>query len=182
MGQDSAQENPEELLLHMMDGSNGKPSHQNEIRQLVEKIKEKERERIADDLHRADRPAFAATEDPDLVVRTTRAIDIRLAMQGSQAPYYVAPGQEDPDRFNLRQVVKGREYFRTHTGMFNILVEQVIDEKPADWSQFRLRALPEGIDEKGTEAHALAVQEFVGKPVDWTGEKTASGFTFTVTK
>jgi hypothetical protein len=56
---------------------------------------EKVRSEIADDLHRADVPTFAATEDPVLVVKTTRAIDVRLVSDGTSAPYYVAPQAGD---------------------------------------------------------------------------------------
>jgi hypothetical protein len=47
------------------------------------------RDEIAQDVHRADRPRFPATENPELVVKTTRAIDIRLIELGHQAPYWV---------------------------------------------------------------------------------------------
>lgn len=173
----NGQEDPEELLLRLVG------TCQSEARSLLERIKEKHRNEFADDLHRADRPSFATGEDPDLVVRTTRAIDLRLIEQGSQAPYYVAPGEEDPDRFDLRhRAWKGSEYFRTRTGMFSVLVEQVIDEKAADWMQVRFKDLPEGLPTSGREAHAKAVEKFVGKSVTWTGEKTADGYTFIVEK
>jgi len=55
------------------------------------------RARIAQDVNRADRPTFAAGEDPELVVKTTRAIDIRLIQMGDQAPYWVPqPEAGDP--------------------------------------------------------------------------------------
>jgi ABC-type uncharacterized transport system YnjBCD ATPase subunit len=50
------------------------------------------RNEIANDVHRANKPVFAATEDPVLVVKTTRAIDVRLIEMGSQAPYWVPEG------------------------------------------------------------------------------------------
>ena len=47
------------------------------------------RDEIAQDVNRADRPRFATTENPELVVKTTRAVDIRLIRMGHQAPYWV---------------------------------------------------------------------------------------------
>lgn len=52
------------------------------------------RERVAADIHRARLPVFAAGEDPALVARTVRAVDVRLAQLGPYAPYYV-PAQAD---------------------------------------------------------------------------------------
>ncbi|MEU5900659.1 hypothetical protein [Streptomyces venezuelae] len=48
------------------------------------------RDEIADDIHRAELPVFAETENPVLVAKTVRAIDWRLAARGSAAPYWVA--------------------------------------------------------------------------------------------
>lgn len=47
------------------------------------------RTQIAQEVNRARKPEFAAGEDPALVVKTTRAIDIRLIEMGDQAPYWV---------------------------------------------------------------------------------------------
>lgn len=172
-------ETPEELLLALVASvTNGEPFYQNEARQLIEGIKGRQRDKIVGDVNRAERPTFATGEDPDLVVRTTRSIDLRLIKEGDQAPYYVAPGKEDPDRMVVHRVVKGREYFRTRTGLFGVLVEQVLDEKAADWSQVRFENLPEGLGKDNIHVHNKAVESFVGTSVTWTGERTADGYTF----
>ncbi|MYY79685.1 MULTISPECIES: hypothetical protein [unclassified Streptomyces] len=53
------------------------------------------RDEIADDIHRAELPVFAETENPVLVAKTVRAIDWRLAARGSAAPYWVARTEAD---------------------------------------------------------------------------------------
>jgi len=67
-------------------------------------VEERMRRQIADDIHRARRPQFPATERPDLVVATTRAIDVRIAAHGNEAPYAVAdeatPWQKAVDGLN----------------------------------------------------------------------------------
>lgn len=55
----------------------------------IRRLEQALRDEIAYDVHRADRPTFAATENPELVVKTTRAIDVRLIELGHQAPYWV---------------------------------------------------------------------------------------------
>lgn len=50
------------------------------------------RQRIAQDVNRADAPKFPAEETPEEVARTVRAIDIRLILMGSEAPYWVPEG------------------------------------------------------------------------------------------
>lgn len=55
----------------------------------LERLEQALRDEIAQDVNRADRPRFAATENPELVVKTTRAIDVRLITLGYQAPYWV---------------------------------------------------------------------------------------------
>lgn len=50
------------------------------------------RARIAEDVNRARRPVFADGERPDVVVRTTRAIDVRIVTDGPDAPYWVPEG------------------------------------------------------------------------------------------
>lgn len=52
------------------------------------------RARVAQDVNRADRPVFAKSEDPELVVKTTRAIDICLIEMGPAAPYWVPEAGE----------------------------------------------------------------------------------------
>ncbi|WP_406227454.1 hypothetical protein [Streptomyces anthocyanicus] len=47
------------------------------------------RKQIADDLHRADLPRFAEAESPELVAKTVRAVDVRIASWGDTAPYWV---------------------------------------------------------------------------------------------
>lgn len=60
-----------------------------QIDQLREELATK-RDEIAADIHRAELPVFAETENPALVAKTVRAIDVRLADRGSEAPYWVA--------------------------------------------------------------------------------------------
>lgn len=43
---------------------------------------------VAADVHRAELPTFPADETPEVVARTVRAIDVRLAGHGVDAPYY----------------------------------------------------------------------------------------------
>lgn len=54
----------------------------------------KQRDEIADDIHRAELPIFAETENPVLVAKTVRAIDVRIADMGREAPYWVARAGE----------------------------------------------------------------------------------------
>lgn len=60
-----------------------------EVDQLRAELAAK-RDEIAADIHRAELPVFAETENPVLVAKTVRAIDVRLADRGSEAPYWVA--------------------------------------------------------------------------------------------
>lgn len=63
----------------------------------VKAIREKDarlRARIAQDVNRADRPEFPTGERPDLIVRSTRAIDIHIIEMGPYAPYWVPEGGE----------------------------------------------------------------------------------------
>lgn len=48
------------------------------------------RAEAAADVHRAELPKFPAGEDPELVAKTVRAVDVRLTAQGPEAPYGVA--------------------------------------------------------------------------------------------
>jgi hypothetical protein len=52
------------------------------------------RDEIADDIHRAELPTFAETENPVLVAKIVRAIDVRLADRGPEAPYWRAKDEE----------------------------------------------------------------------------------------
>ncbi|MGW2920365.1 hypothetical protein ACWDBF_21240 [Streptomyces angustmyceticus] len=47
-----------------------------------------ERRRVADEIHRADRPTFPDGERPDLIVSTLRNIHARIASDGPDAPYW----------------------------------------------------------------------------------------------
>lgn len=69
------------------------------------------------------------------------------------------------------------EVFRTYRGLFRILVEQVIDGRKADWYLVDRRDI--GVPD-GVEAHGIAASRFVGKAVNWTGERTDTGFEFVV--
>jgi hypothetical protein len=52
------------------------------------------RDEIADDIHRAELPTFAESENPVLVAKTVRAIDVRLADRGPEAPYWMPKSEE----------------------------------------------------------------------------------------
>lgn len=54
----------------------------------IDRLTTTARATAADDVHRAELPTFPADETPEIVARTVRAIDVRLAAQGSDAPYY----------------------------------------------------------------------------------------------
>lgn len=62
----------------------------------IARLEQALRDQIANDVNRAERPVFPATEDPVLVVKTTRAIDVRLIELADQAPYWV-PGDTKGD-------------------------------------------------------------------------------------
>lgn len=71
------------------------------------------------------------------------------------------------------------EVFRTREGRFRILVEQVIDVEVVDWHLVDRRGLATS-DEM--VAHTEAVKHWVGKAVNWTGERTETGYEFVVAK
>lgn len=62
------------------------------VRAERDEIAARVRSEIADDVHRAALPAFAATENPELAAKTVRAVDVRLIAMGYAAPYFVAKG------------------------------------------------------------------------------------------
>ena len=61
---------------------------------LIERLEAALRDEIAGDVNRADRPEFPTGERPDLIVRTTRAIDIHIIEMADRAPYWVPEGGE----------------------------------------------------------------------------------------
>lgn len=92
------------------------------------------------------------------------------------------------------------EVFWTYEGRFRILVEQVIDDEVVDWhlverwdisalrdqlgdGEDAIRALAKGeVASGGITAHTEAVKAWVGKAVNWTGERTDTGYEFIVAK
>lgn len=60
--------------------------------QLLDAFAAEVRAEAAADVHRAELPTFPDDERPDLVAKTVRAIDWRLAQHGTDAPYYVPKG------------------------------------------------------------------------------------------
>ncbi|HEY5834929.1 hypothetical protein [Streptomyces sp.] len=69
--------------------------HNRTVRHFLEGAAEQRlRAQIAQELHRAHRPVFAPGEDPDIVARTMRSIDVRLAEMGHTAPFWVPEGGE----------------------------------------------------------------------------------------
>lgn len=93
MPQNADQGAPEERLFALIaEVAGGTRGHWcDDARSLVAEIRYETRQEIADDVHQAEPPQFAESERPDLVVKTTRAIDVRLIDKGRGAPYYVAP-------------------------------------------------------------------------------------------
>lgn len=61
---------------------------------LEAEIRAEERERVADEIHRADRPTFPNGERPDLIVNTMRNIHVRIASDGADAPYWTPEEQQ----------------------------------------------------------------------------------------
>lgn len=68
-----------------------------EVQEALDAYRAQVRNEAAEDVHRAELPTFAATENPVLVAKTVRAIDVRLAELGPQAPYGVTEGTEPTD-------------------------------------------------------------------------------------
>jgi hypothetical protein len=52
------------------------------------------RSEAANDVHRDELPTIPVDETPEIVAKTVRAVDVRLAAQGAEAPYGVAQGGE----------------------------------------------------------------------------------------
>lgn len=71
------------------------------------------------------------------------------------------------------------EFFRTHEGRFRILVEQIIGDEVVDWHLVDRRTIntPDKL-----VAHTEAAKAFVGAAVNWTGERTETGFEFVIAK
>ncbi|MFD9630147.1 hypothetical protein [Streptomyces violascens] len=58
--------------------------------ELADAYRDEVRAEVAADVHRAGLPSFPAGERPELVAKTVRAVDVRIAEQGTEAPYGVA--------------------------------------------------------------------------------------------
>jgi hypothetical protein len=74
------------MLLH---GGAASPEIANRV---VDTFEAEIRDEIVADIHRAELPKFPAGESPENVSKVVRAVDVRLAAQGSNAPYWVAKG------------------------------------------------------------------------------------------
>ena len=55
--------------------------------QIATELYDAVRTEAAADVHRAELPTFPADEKPEIVAKTVRAVDVRLAAQGPEAPY-----------------------------------------------------------------------------------------------
>lgn len=73
------------------------------------------RQQVADDLRRAEVPTFPAGESPEIVARTVRAVDVRIAEQGPEAPYGLAD-DATPDFFQ-----PGRTYIDNSGRVFRCI-------------------------------------------------------------
>ncbi|MFE4857284.1 hypothetical protein [Streptomyces sp. NPDC056670] len=58
--------------------------------ELLDACRAEVRAEIAADIRRAELPSFPPGERADLVAQTVRAVDVRIAEQGAEAPYAVA--------------------------------------------------------------------------------------------
>lgn len=70
--------------------------------QMLDEHAAEVRDQAAADVHRARLPEFPAGETPEIVARTVRAVDVRIAVQGAHAPYAVV--WDEPlivDRFDV---------------------------------------------------------------------------------
>lgn len=78
-----------DLYAALMAGGPHSPQRSERASELIDAFVAEVRNEAADDVHRAELPTFAATEDPELVAKVVRAVDVRLAEQGPDAPYGV---------------------------------------------------------------------------------------------
>ncbi|MBD0743492.1 hypothetical protein [Streptomyces sp. CBMA152] len=74
------------------------------------------RAEAAADVHRAELPRFADGESPELVAKTVRAVDVRLAEDGPQAPYGVTAEVVDASEF----FEVGRTYLGSYGWRFRV--------------------------------------------------------------
>lgn len=72
-----------------------------------------------------------------------------------------------------------KEFFNTREGRFRILVEQTIDAKPVDWYLVERRAIS---DSDESAAHKKAVEQFVGREVEFVTQPEDGGYVFAVVK
>lgn len=81
-----------------------------EVRDALDAFKAEVRAEIVGDIHSARLPTFAASESPMLVAKVVRAVDVRLAAQGPEAPYGNVEGSRatdaTPDFFQPGHVYK----------------------------------------------------------------------------
>ncbi|WP_033307393.1 hypothetical protein RFN58_07170 [Streptomyces iakyrus] len=75
--------------------------YEDDARQFLARHDTHVRAEAAADVHRAELPTFPAGETPENVAKVVRAVDVRLAERGAEAPYGVEKGTEAaaPDFF-----------------------------------------------------------------------------------
>lgn len=78
-----------DLYAAVMAGGPHSPQRSEKASELIDAFAAEVRSEVADDVHRAELPRFAASESPELAAKVVRAVDVRLAAQGPQAPYGV---------------------------------------------------------------------------------------------
>jgi hypothetical protein len=82
------------LYAAVMKGGPHSPDRSEKASELIDAFAAEVRAEAAADVHRAELPTFPADETPENVAKTVRAVDVRLAAQGPEAPYGVAKGDE----------------------------------------------------------------------------------------
>ncbi|WP_372344632.1 hypothetical protein [Streptomyces sp. KL116D] len=80
------------MLLHGGAATNAIAKHV--VDAFEAEVRAQMRDEVADEIHRAELPTFAETENPVLVAKTVRAIDWLLADRGPEAPYWTPKAGE----------------------------------------------------------------------------------------
>jgi hypothetical protein len=85
-----------------------------EAYRLAHAYRDEVRAAAAADVHRAELPTFPAGETPENVAKVVRAVDVRLAQHGAQAPYGVekgtAPATATPNFFQPDHTYQRRRW------------------------------------------------------------------------
>ncbi|MFE4867639.1 hypothetical protein [Streptomyces sp. NPDC056682] len=127
--------------------------------ELADDLRAEVRAEVAADVHRAGLPSFPAGERPDLVAKTVRAVDVRIAEQGAEAPYGVAEqpslAGEQPNFYE-----SGRTYLGDYGWQFRV---DIITTHPEDgertalgWRRFNDAWEPYAYGEGDWEIHLIS--------------------------